>query len=96
MRELRQRFLSLLALHQGLNHVPYFCNTLKQRNTLGKLKKNPKHFTNMSLEVQVNEKNSLNPSLQNPTEITVGDFICTVRLTLCVTERQNINAHKDH
>jgi len=37
--------------------------------------KNPKHFTNMSLEVPVNEKNSLNPSLQNPAEITVGDFI---------------------
>lgn len=32
----------------------------------------------MSLEVQVKEKISLNKSLQNPTEIPVGDFICTV------------------
>lgn len=41
-------------------------------------KKSRKHFTNMSLEVQADEKNSLNKSLQNPTEIPVGDFICTV------------------
>lgn len=34
----------------------------------------------MSLEVQVNEKNSLNLSLQNPTEIAVGDFVCIVHL----------------
>lgn len=35
---------------------------------------------------------SLNPVLQSPAEISVGDFICT----LWVTERQNINACKDH
>lgn len=54
--------------------------------------KSSKRFTNMSLEVQADEKNSLNKSLQNPTEIPVGDFISTVH-PLAVQPRHRILMH---
>lgn len=58
-------------------------------------KKSSKHFTNMSLDVQADKKNSLNQSLQDPTEIPVGISSAQYIHSLCNSEIQNINEHKD-